>query len=648
MFHITETINKGMQNQIWKKLAQIAQSDSFVADNYFEQVETQVAVDEKTGKISYPQITDKNLVPVWTNGKPKFYIASKELLAMAEIMKPQELHMALFFARRAAGTFARLTTSANVLFPLVNMPVDTMSAWMNTKTGFKPIVSQIKTIPGMLEYMMDYIGMAEKFADFWNKIRNKPINTLPAADIKMFEKYLALGGSTQTLAGYLQMTPDEVMKAIRNENNVVKATKWIEDHTLGLLELPSNISEYMTRFAEFKRAKEQGKSDDVAMWMASEVSVPFIQQGNLGGRFGREYVRSIPYFNASLQVLGKLIREAKDNPARVALVTGAILSIQIGLAIATVMDSDDEDLQMLSDLTPEQLSKFIYIPKAMYGKKGYLTMRVPEQIGWMGATALMAMLELKKVKGYSFKDYVSAATSGIPQQFKVWEPDKALMAYTPQIVKPSMEVITNTKTFPNIGPIVPYGLSTKLPEYQYTQYTSEVAKMLGKQLNASPMLVDHFMKAQFGKVPAMVIDVTESYVFDKKMKYAKLPINLQAEEFVLRGTEMNKFYENLQYWNKVNRSLKDKQESGDYSDEDLMNLKTSYNIYEGVNTIVGNFRDILNNDIEIPFEYRDKLHRTMQLLNDDLEPYKHSKEVMDLFNDVTPWINEQRPKIKKR
>jgi hypothetical protein len=640
MFHITETINKGMQNQIWTKLADIAKSDAFVADNYFERVETQVSVDPKTGAVSYPQLSDKNLVPVWKNGKPTFYKASKELLAMAEIMQPQELHMALFFARRASALFSRLTTSANPLFPLVNMPVDTISAWMNTKTGFVPVLSQLKTLPQMGEYLLQHIGMAEKAARLFDKIRNKPIRTLDPKDIKLFEKYLALGGSTQTLAGYLDMTPDEVLKAIRNENNIVKATKWIEDHTLGLMEIPSNMSEYMTRFAEFKRAKDQGDSDDVAMWKASEVSVPFIQQGNLGGRFGRDFVRTIPYFNASLQVLGKMYRAAKDDPARVALVVGGMAAIQIGLAIATVMDADDEDLQLLAKQDPERLSKFIYIPNALYGGKGFTTLRVPEQIGWIGATALMAMMELKTKYDYNFKDYIDAGTAGIPQQFKVWEPDRAVMAYTPQIVRPSIETITNTKTYPDIGPVVPYGLSTKLPEYQYTQYTSEVAKMAGKYFKASPMLIDNFVKNQFGKVPAMIIDATESVVFDKKMKMSKVPTNLQAEEFVLRGREMNKFYENLQYWNRFNRSYNDMEASGDYSEEDLTNLDASYILYDGVNSVVSDFREISNKGVEIPFTYRDKLFDVIQKLNNSTEPYKHQEDVKELEEMTAEWINE--------
>jgi len=121
---------------------------------------------------------------------------------------------------------------------------------------------------------------------------------------------------------------------------------------------------------------------------------------------------------------------------------------------------------------------------------------------------------------------------------------------------------------------------------------------------------------------------------------AKLPVNLQAKEFVLRGREMNEFYKNLQYWNQVNRTLKDMYESGDYSDQDITNLKTSYLIYEQIQTIVDAFDKAAKNDIKIPFQYRDKLFRIIETLNADLEPYKHQQQVMELGEMVSPWLNE--------
>ena len=110
----------------------------------------------------------------------------------------------------------------------------------------------------------------------------------------------------------------------------------IIDFPLSILEMPSNASEYMTRFAEFKRAKDQGYSDDVAMYMAAHVSVPFIQSGTYGGQVGRTTVRAVPYFHAGIQVLAKFVQTAKNDPIRTATIGAALIAMKISQTLLTM------------------------------------------------------------------------------------------------------------------------------------------------------------------------------------------------------------------------------------------------------------------------------------------------------------------------
>lgn len=639
MFYISEVINKGMQNQVWSKLAEIAENDEFVAKNYFEPMATEEATNKDTGMISYPQMNDKNLVPVWKNGKPTFYKANKPLLAMAETMRPQELHTALYLAKYATNIFSRLTTSANPLFPLVNLPVDTISAWMNTKAGFKPVVSQAKSLVDLGKFAFEeFFGKIENVSKWYDRIRAKPIKSLSKEDQSLFAKYLALGGSTQTLSGYYEMSPDEMIAAIRGDSKLKRAVKNIDTFTLGILEFPSNTSEYLTRFAEFKRAKEKGFSDDVAMYMASEVSVPFIQQGYFGGKFGQEFVRTIPYMNASIQVMAKFIKTSKENPAQVALVGGAIAALTISMALMTMALSDDDDIRALASQEPEDLSKFIYIPNAIGGGKGFTKIRVPEQIGWIGAVSTMAIMQQHQNIKYNMGDYRRAVTAQVPRQFNVFEPTQALLSLQPQIVRPTYEVITNTRAYPTIRNIVPDFMRKKLPEYQYDEYTSETAKFIGKYMNASPKLVDYFIKSQFGKVPSAAIDIMESIYFDRERKTAKSLTQIESKEFITRGRNMEEFYKNLTYWRQVKGSKKNILEPQDYSEEDKIHLLQSAYQYEIMENIVSDIHDMTKDGVAIPESIQKKLFSVIQDINEAEKPYIIADKIEALSSSVTDWM----------
>jgi len=74
----------------------------------------------------------------------------------------------------------------------------------------------------------------------------------------------------------------------------------------------------------------------------------------------------------------------------------------------------------------------------------------------------------------------------------------------PEFSKPFIEGFANKSTFTK-RPIVPEGLKNILPEYQFTQYTSETAKLIGKIISkltngkvGSPLMIDNWVQSWFG------------------------------------------------------------------------------------------------------------------------------------------------------
>jgi hypothetical protein len=612
---ITETMSKGLQNTVWQNLAKLGSNNVELARR-FELQTTAPLFDSQTGKISYPQMKDKSLITVWNNGKPSFYLAGAEYLAFAETMTSKEFEAFASILKEAATVFSRFTTTANPLFPLVNIPIDTVSAWMNTKTGFVPILSQLSTLKDMASYGVDYMARLVRLEKWYNSIKNKKIAYLPVDDKKMFEKYLSLGGSLNNLSAYYDMTPEEMIKAISTENVLKKGYKNVKNATLGLLELPGNMSENITRFAEYKRAKEKGYSDDVAMYMAAHVSTPFIQQGNMGGRVGQAVEKSIPYFHSALQVLGKYGQQVKEDPIRVATITAGMITIAMASVLATLAYSDDEDKKVLAEQTTDQFSKNIYFPKGVFGGKGFVKIRIPETIGMFTGAMTMAALQQKEiVKKYTPKDWLTATIVAIPTQFNVTKPLEAIWSWQPQLLKPSVEVISNTKAYPELAPIVNEGLARKLAKYEYNQYTSLYARELGAMTNMSPILIEHFVKAQFGKVPDMLLDMGTEVVTGQAAP-KKSMINIESKDFILRGRAFNEFYANSKAWNEKRSSIKDiKAEDGN-----IEGLKMNAKTFEKTKDLISLLQDKIKKGKVIPTDMKNDLYELLENLNNSENP----------------------------
>jgi hypothetical protein len=79
---------------------------------------------------------------------------------------------------------------------------------------------------------------------------------------------------------------------------------------------------------------------------------------------------------------------------------------------------------------------------------------------------------------------------------KTWEIVAGFMPI-PTAFRPALETKMNYNLFSNL-PVVGPGQQRKEPYLQYTDKTSELAKLVGAQLNYSPIKIDHLLKGYFG------------------------------------------------------------------------------------------------------------------------------------------------------
>jgi hypothetical protein len=96
---------------------------------------------------------------------------------------------------------------------------------------------------------------------------------------------------------------------------------------------------------------------------------------------------------------------------------------------------------------------------------------------------------------------------------KFWEV-AAGFAPIPTIARPIGENIANYDVFTG-RPVVGPGQQRKEPAYQYSENTSEVAKVIGAQLNYSPMKIDHLIKGYGGYMGTTLAQMTNYLSSDR-------------------------------------------------------------------------------------------------------------------------------------
>jgi len=289
---------------------------------------------------------------------------------------------------------------------------------------------------------------------------------------------------------------------------------------------------------------------------------------------------------------------------------------------------------MLAEQEASELAKYIYVPNKLLGGKGFTRLRFSNEFGSISAPIEMMILQNKGLAHYTYKDYFDATTTAIPAQFNIFKPLEFAFSYTPQLVRPTLEVGFNVRTYPNVRPIVPYGISFKSPMNQYNQYTTETAKYLGRLAGLSPMKIDYFVKAQFGKVPDMLVRNVEKIVYDKKDK-SKSQIFLQEEQYVLSGRNYVDFYEKKKYWEQLYNDIKSSKKSGLQLTNEQIEVMQSHKIFEATNDVLSELRNRVNKGEELSRATKQAAFELLKELNSSDKPYTLVNEYTNLINQLS-------------
>lgn len=258
---------------------------------------------------------------------------------------------------------------------------------------------------------------------------------------------------------------------------------------IGKAESMGMEADALTRRAQYEAYRKQGLSEMEATLMSLE-SMNFSKRG---ASPSMHMVNSlIPFFNAQVQSLNVLYKAATGNmpfnerlKIQEKLYTRGMMLAGVSMAYAIAMQDDEA----YKNATPDQRANnwFVRIP----GVKEPLRIPVPFEIGYIFKALPEAVLNMANGK-HGTED----AQETIKFIAKQMIPGGSSWGL-PQALKPAVEVGLNRSTFTGRD-IVSAHEQKLLPEHQYRDNTSEIAKMLGGAAGISPIKIDALVNGYTG------------------------------------------------------------------------------------------------------------------------------------------------------
>lgn len=427
--------------------------------------------------LSQAELSKIGRVRVMHNGKAKAYAVSDPALLRGLLQINDAGSKSLF--NRMARSAKRFLTAGITLSPdfiIKNFVRDATHAWMINKDDFKFGADSIKGIKKAFKEDELYRDLIFSGAAFQGGYVH---GADPEAAAQQIRRTLAAKGLGQ---GQIDSYVDSL---------VTKGSQLFE-----MYRTASDKFENANRLSTFEAALTKGKSKRQAAFEAKDL-----MDYSLKGNFALigTMIDMLPFFNARLQGMSKLVRAARagdgDRVLKVLSANIAMKGIKVAafsLALAA-MNDDDERYQELPDWDKDANWHFFIgddhfrIPKPF--ELGILFGTLPERLFNYG-TGNQPASDLGKSVAHAL--FNTLALNPIPQ-----------------IALPMVEVMTNRSFFKGSA-IEGMADENKQAEDRYNAYTSDVAKLIGEAFGTSPKKVEHVIKGYTGTLGGYVLGIADA------------------------------------------------------------------------------------------------------------------------------------------
>jgi hypothetical protein len=489
-------------------------------------------------------------------------------------------------------------------FFLRNAMRDTVSATVFSRNGF---VLGLDTARGMLTQIYSKLGKEKESKIYQDWIKSGgPQSSYVAFDRNYFSKNIAKELTSRPVYNIITKPLEALRIMTEFFENATRLGEYIKSYN-------TSIKNGLTH----KQAVERGGFE------SKNISLDFQRMGAKMAAVNSV----VAFFNARVQGYLKLYETFKSPETRSKALYTVGASITLPSILLWIANNEDERYKEL----PQWQKDLFWIVITGEGKDT-IVWRIPKpfELGYVFGTLPERLLDFVKTEDpTAIKKFVETlafdnATSLMP---------------VPDIAKPLVEAWSNKSLFTK-KPIVPRSLEGLLPEYQYTEYTSETSKILGKLIRqisgeysgiSSPVRIESTINnwtGTLGRTFTTTLDkaLIASGIIDDPIKpeetLSDIPI---IRAFVVRnpsaGSEyITTFYDKYEKVNKIFNSIDTLQKAGNFEEANklLTNLpveatvlKSTYRLVQDLDKRV---RDTYNSKFLSPNEKRqliDEMYRNM-------------------------------------
>lgn len=359
--------------------------------------------------------------------------------------------------------------------------------------------------------------------------------------------YRAMGG--QFMASKVS-TGDRTMDKILNqaipgrkkEHPLKSAVNSFIDSIEGLNEM----LESSPRMAEFYKYynKDDYAANLYAWYMSQEVTTNFLRKGIINNSLGQV----IPFFNAGIQGLNKLVRAASSKEEAHLKKERVIKALTYMTVLAIVQEAllgDDDDYKEIKDGIKDSYW-------LIRSGDTFIRIRKPRELGFLFASVPQRIIRQLKGDEEAWNDLADSIKTIFAPPLRT-------------VFSPVIDAMANTSW--SGYPIVGQGLSNKMPEEQYDEKTSELGKIVGKIFNISPKKVDYVLQQYSGGIGQIVLPaLTKTKGLSGAVEGIKMKMIIDP---LYSNKTTDTFYDNIEKLTQASEYYKDNNKKTKYYNEGL-------------------------------------------------------------------------------
>jgi hypothetical protein len=434
---------------------------------------------------------NKSIISFFDRGVKNVYETTPEIAAAAKAVNVEHMNI-LGKILAAPVRLARIgITGINLPFVAANMARDQVSALINSKN---PLRTSIANPMVFLKAFTDAVGHGKMYDEWVRSGAGGTSFDLARDQIEQTVKQIRAGKSIPSKIAYTATHPGELLRAV--ENIIAR-------------------SEELTRLQQYRGTKDallaKGMSAADAIAGAARASRENTVNFARRGEWGTVMNSAMLYLNARIQGTRTLLRNLQERP--VATATKIALAGATPVAVITAWNLSSPDRKAAyEDISEyEKENNMIIIPpnptKDEDGKWNVIKIPMSQEITGLMGLVRRPIEDMHGLDPVGFEDFANSALGTLSPLGKSRQ--EIVSNLTPQAIKPSLEVTMNKNLFTG-RPIVPYSLEKLPPKDQYRDWTSGTARLLGEQMNMSPLKVESWIKSTFGSVGSQLINVVDT------------------------------------------------------------------------------------------------------------------------------------------